>query len=195
MFLLMLLAPLSAAHGPEGAGAGLAIGLKSPKSDYLLGEPVLLDLEVKNASDGPISLICIPKEEIECVCVQISGAAGAFRDLTQGVPGFIPGLPIVLEKGDARFYRLTVLESVGDVSRQEPEQFVPPGPAFARAGEYRVRVAFPLRRRGDATNTLLESNIATIRVGAPEGSGRWRSAIASIRGRSAPSSGAPATPR
>lgn len=140
----------------------------TPKTVYVLGEPVLLDLVVTNNSDRDVRMrdvLADPSVALPHIQVYLS-SDGASRMWwpTDCVAEYI-GEPKLIHPGTSRCYRLRVLY----------DYKTPTHLAFARPGRYSVKVNFPLAliaADGRVRTRELRLNAIEVDVRAPEGRDR-----------------------
>ncbi len=149
-----------------------AVALFSPKPRYVLGEPVLLHVVVRNLTAETLEMCDVLVNELPLcpeISVYIAAGGGQFRCF----------VPMPCEEAD-REYAAVAIKPHGMVHyvcrvlyADEPR----PRLAFPTPGEYRVKVRFPLtlvdRRSGKSVEPgrswALESNVTKVNVGEPQG--------------------------
>jgi len=137
----------------------------TPKTAYVLGEPVIVDLVVTNKSDRIVRMrdvLADPSVALPHIEVYVS-SDGASRMWwpTDCVAEYVGELKLI-HPGTSRCYRLRVLY----------DYKTPTHLAFPRPGRYLVKVSFPLAliaANGRVRTRELRSNAVEVEVRAPEG--------------------------
>jgi len=166
-FLCGLLAPLGAA-GAESPPT-LALTVVSDRARYLLGDPVVLAGSLRNTEKEPIRecRADLPLHA-NAVDIFISADGVRFLEYRTGIYDIAKvERPLeTLEPGQEWTFQLRVLYTF-----QRPSRL-----AFERAGKHFVKLVYPLISRGGRHRVVVESNVVSIDVRAPEGADAevWR---------------------
>jgi len=165
--------------GPSGRAADLRVTLSTPRSDYLIGEPVPIVVVACNAGHEPIRARRVSAREIEAFCFYTAFEGAHYRQILRGI-GDCNADEMTIEPGESRSYSLRLF------SCRRPRAGVPGPivgedlvvvPIFDEAGKYSIKVSYPLVLKGAQAAEDVESNVVTIRVRPPERPqdvGAWR---------------------
>jgi len=158
---------------PEMAKAELRVELAASRADYLIGEPIHLAVSVRYSGDRGSKVRLIQSYEIESYCIYFKKIKGKnYESLLRSVGYIVSGE--VLEAGATRTFRLRLFcgpyyrNRKGGRTTDDGESIRPGQPIFAEAGEYAIKVVYPLAVVGTPTTEDVESNAVTIRVRPPE---------------------------
>ncbi|WP_406698476.1 hypothetical protein V5E97_06310 [Singulisphaera sp. Ch08] len=171
---------LSATSGARAGGERISVEVKATSTRFLIGEPVTLDLIVRNTTAMELVTYEVLTAELEAQGVFIAQDEGAFKQFLRGGLGYGLGNWITLGPGKRLLYRLRVLytppRSNTAFTEEEKSRFLPGGLAFDRSENYRIKVVYPLRLKGDDRSVPIDSNVVAIRVREPEGADAqvWR---------------------
>jgi hypothetical protein len=135
--------------------------LSTPRRDYLLGEPVVLELALRNTSKEAIKLVEIFVEPLYYeATLWIARNDRTFEQFhSNAVIPKTKRRTLVLGPGDALKYHYRVVGTPWPKFRF----------AFPAPGDYRVYVVYPLWVVGVQETTNIKSNIVAVRIKQPEG--------------------------
>ncbi len=134
------------------AQGNLALEIRSTKPSYLLAEPVLVDITVRNAGSEPVAVKPELAVETQNVSLDIAQGTGTFERYD---PGFVQEpsrMPQTLQPAEAITHRQLVLYSRQDF-------------AFPSAGSYRLRAML----HGFGVRPDVASNTIEIQIAPPAG--------------------------
>lgn len=135
--------------------------LSTPRRDYLLGEPVLLDLKFRNDSKESIKVVEVVIEPGHYEApVWIAPDGDRFEEFRPNVSDYKRSRQVfTLRMGDALEYQYRVI-GASRTGFQMP---------FAKPGAYRIYVVFPLYVAGTPGTVEIPSNLVEVRVKQPAG--------------------------
>lgn len=176
LFATLSSMPQSKVSNDSEASAELRIS--TPKSEYLLGEPVMLErLLVKIGDPDRVRfpederqgalLVFVAKGDGEFLKYKEAGWDHAYQERQVG-PGSLRAFHTIF------FNKKPKTEGLSDYGRRELEKgMILTDYVFPEPGEYRIKATrlYSVRRGGDryATSARAESNVISIRVKEPEG--------------------------
>lgn len=116
----------------------VSVAIESPRKRYLLGEPVLLDVTLRNTSPKPIAAYLVPHQYIEVY----AGPAGARRRLIDryGEAYKISLQSATLKPDEAWDHHLRILYVVGSDRDRRPAYWL----ALPKPGKYEILARLPL---------------------------------------------------
>ncbi len=152
-----------------GEGDLVAVSLASPREQYLLGEPVLLDISIRNSSAGPFKAFLIPDDYIQVFV----GPEGTSRGLINpsGADNKLALTPATLEPKETWSHHLRVIHNVRSDSQGRMIYEL----ALPKPGNYAINISLPLMLADPGgvetkdTNRYYKSNVIRIRVKMPVG--------------------------
>jgi len=146
---------------PGAATDRVRVTLDTPRTEYVLGEPILLNVAVKNVGREALKAWKVHTDYTEPeIIVLISKDARSFDRYVMGVFGAVNfGVIVeVLKAGESREYSLRVLYAERHRTRL----------ALKEPGRYWIKVRYPLITPEPLRRTELESNTVEVRVNQPK---------------------------
>ncbi len=142
----------------EGVQPPISVVIRSPRAEYLVGEPVPVEMSWRNETRSPISFAIEPfggHASLSRLLIALDGKAPHAVDIEEGCPEgrFLDVMP-----GAALNYTESLLWSRSNR-----------GLFFDRPGCYTIRIVSPLQLQGKPKAGDIESNVVRILVRDPEG--------------------------
>jgi len=153
-YLTLILAFVS-----EGIQPPISVVIRSPRAEYLVGEPVPVEMSWRNETRSPISFALQPfgdRASLSRLLIARDGQAPHAADIEEGCAE--EGGLLDLMPGAALDYTESLLWSRSNR-----------GLFFDRPGRYSIRIVSPLQLQGKPKAGDIESNVVRILVRDPEG--------------------------
>jgi hypothetical protein len=153
----------------SAASPPVSVRLVAPRTDYLVGEPVLLDVVVRNISDSKLAAYNVGYDGYEHITEIFISKREKFNKFLFNE--FTCLEPSVYTLGPGESSNNPVRLLFGRAGRKRPA-----GLAFAEPGTFTVKVVYPLLLVGDQRVYRIESNPVQVTINAPVGADNevWR---------------------
>jgi len=137
---------------------GIQVHLKPSKSTYLIGEPVLFTVTLRNNTKQDIRAWVVSLKNQVQVFVSNGGAFERYEDRMADIGKVVPSVE-TLAPGKSKSYEIKILYSIWTKDQKNAEL------AFPFTGTYCVQVKYPLF----PDRKMIESNIVHTKFKKPEG--------------------------